>query len=75
MAEAVLKDKKTVVSCCAYCDGEYDVGGYFVGVPAVLGKNGVEKVIELDLDDSEQALLEKSISHVKQLSAKVDKLQ
>jgi len=75
MTEAVLKDKKTVVSCCAYCDGEYDVGGYFVGVPAVLGKNGVEKVIELDLDDSEQALLEKSISHVKQLSAKVDKLQ
>jgi malate dehydrogenase len=75
MAEAVLKDKKTVMSCCAYCDSEYGAGGYFVGVPAILGKNGVEKVIELDLDGSERALLEKSISHVRQLSAKVDELQ
>ncbi|MHC4570291.1 MAG: malate dehydrogenase, partial [Planctomycetota bacterium] len=75
MAEAVLKDKKTVMSCCAYCDSEDGAGGYFVGVPAILGKNGVEKVIELDLDGSERALLEKSISHVRQLSAKVDELQ
>jgi malate dehydrogenase len=63
-----------VLSCCAYCDSEYGIGGYFVGVPAVLGSSGVEKVIELDLNDSEQALLEKSISHVRQLSAKVDEL-
>ena len=74
MAEAILKDKKTVMSCCAYCDIEYGVGGYFVGVPVVLGKNGVEKIIELDLNKSEQAGFEKSLAHVKQLAAKVDKL-
>jgi len=74
MAEAILKDKKTVMSCCAYCDSECSVGGYFVGVTAVLGKNGVEKIIELDLNGSEQAQFEKSLAHVKQLAAKVDKL-
>lgn len=74
MAEAILKDKKTVVSCCAYCDKEYGVGGYYVGVPAVLGKNGVEKVIELDLNEGEQAQFGQSLSHVKQLAAKVDEL-
>jgi malate dehydrogenase len=74
MAEAILKDKKTVLSCCAYCESEYDVGGYFVGVPAILGKNGVEKVIELDLNKSEKAQFQKSLDHVKQLAAKVDKL-
>jgi len=74
MAEAILKDKKTVMSCCAYCDSEYDAGGYFVGVPVVLGKDGVEKIIELDLNDSERAQLQKSLTHVKQLTAKVDAL-
>jgi len=74
MAEAIIKDKKTVLSCCAYCDSEYGVGGYFVGVPAILGKNGVEKVIVLDLNESEKALFEKSLTHVKQLAAKVDTL-
>ncbi|MHC4432733.1 MAG: Rossmann-fold NAD(P)-binding domain-containing protein, partial [Planctomycetota bacterium] len=74
MAEAILKDKKTVMSCCTYCDSEYGVGGFFVGVPAVLGASGVEKVVELDLSESERTLLEKSIDHVKQLAAKVDKL-
>jgi len=73
MAEAILKDKKTVISCCAYCDDEYDVGGYFVGVPAVLGKKGVEKIIELDLNEAEKAQFEKSLAHVKQLIEKVDK--
>ena len=74
MAEAILKDKKTVVSCCAYCDKEYGVGGYFVGVPAVLGKGGVGKIIELDLNEGEHARFEQSLSHVKQLAAKVDEL-
>lgn len=72
MAEAVLQDKKSLLSCCAYCDKEYDVGGYFVGVPAILGKNGVERVIELDLTDSERAEFEKSLSGVKELAVKVD---
>jgi malate dehydrogenase len=74
MAEAILADTKSVLSCCAYCDSEYGVAGYFVGVPAILGKDGVEKVITLDLNESEQALLEKSVNHVKQLAAKVDQL-
>jgi len=74
MAEAILKDKKAVMSCCAYCDNEYDAGGYFVGVPVVLGKNGVEKIIELNLNLSEKGEFEKSLAHVKQLAAEVDKL-
>jgi len=74
MAEAILKDKKTVLSCCAYCDREYGAAGYFVGVPAVLGQNGVERIIELKLNEAEQAQFDKSLAHVKQLAAKVDKL-
>jgi malate dehydrogenase len=50
MAEAILLDKKAVIPCCAYCDKEYSVGGLFVGVPAILGKAGVEKVLELKLN-------------------------
>ena len=67
MAEAIIKDKKRVLPCAAYCDSEYGVGGYFVGVPAVLGSNGVEKVIEIDLTPDEQALMNESVSHVKDL--------
>ena len=74
MAKAILKDKKTVMSCCAYCDRQYDVGGYFVGVPAVLGAGGVEKIVELDLNDSELAELAKSVEHVKELVGIVKKL-
>jgi len=74
MAEAILKDKKTVMSCCAYCDSEYGTGGYFVGVPVITGKDGIEKIIELDLNDSERNLFKKSLAHVRQLTAKVDKL-
>jgi len=74
MAEAILKDKKTVLSCCACCDSEYDAGGYFVGVPVILGKNGVEKIIELDLNNDEKTAFEKSLAHIKQLAAKVNKL-
>jgi malate dehydrogenase len=74
MAEAILKDKKTVMPCCAYCDDEYNAGGYFVGVPAVLGGQGIEKVIELNLNDSEQVQFQQSLTHVKQLVAKVDGL-
>ena len=44
MAEAITTDSRGVIPCCAYCQKEYNVGGYFVGVPAVLGKNGVEKI-------------------------------
>ncbi|MCH2137204.1 MAG: malate dehydrogenase, partial [Phycisphaerales bacterium] len=67
MAEAIIKDKKRILPCAAYCDSEYGVGGYFVGVPCVLGSGGVEKVIEIDLDGPETELMNESISHVKDL--------
>lgn len=67
MAEAYLKDQKRVLACCVYLDGEFGVKGYYVGVPAVLGANGVEKVIEFKLDPEEQAMMDKSINAVKGL--------
>ena len=74
MAEAVLKDKKRILPCAAYCDKEYAVGGYFVGVPAVLGAQGVERVIEVKLSEAERKLFEASVEHVKELAGQVDKL-
>ncbi len=67
MAEAIIKDKKRILPCAAYCDGEYGIDGLFVGVPAVLGSGGVEKIIEVELDETEQALLTESASHVAEL--------
>jgi len=67
MAEAIIKDKKRILPCAAYCDKQYGVGGYFVGVPCVLGSKGVEKVIEIDLEGDEKTLMDESISHVKDL--------
>ncbi|MCH7885155.1 MAG: malate dehydrogenase [Planctomycetes bacterium] len=72
MAEAIIKDKKRILPCAAYCDKEYGVGGYFVGVPCVLGCNGVEKVIEVELDADERKLLASSVEHVKELVAVAD---
>lgn len=74
MAEAIITDSRGVIPCCAYCQKEYNVGGYFVGVPAVLGKAGVEKIVELNLNADERKELDVSVSHVKDLVAKVDKL-
>ncbi|MGD0078325.1 MAG: malate dehydrogenase [Sedimentisphaerales bacterium] len=74
MAEAIVRDTKAIIPCCAYCKEEYNAGGYFVGVPVVLGKNGVEKVIELKLNADERAEFDKSLEHVRQLSAQVDRL-
>jgi malate dehydrogenase len=67
MAESIIRDKKRVMACAAYCDSEYGVGGFFVGVPCVLGRNGVEKVIEIELDERERAMMETSVQHVKDL--------
>jgi malate dehydrogenase len=74
MVEAIIKDKKRIIPSAAYCDKEYNVGGYFVGVPAVLGANGVEKIIELDLLPDEKKLMADSASHVKDLVDVVKKL-
>jgi malate dehydrogenase len=72
MAESILHDAKSIMSCCAYCDSEYGIGGAFVGVPVMLGANGVEKVIELNLNDSEKSQLDTSVSHVKELVSLVE---
>ncbi|MCC6579874.1 MAG: malate dehydrogenase [Phycisphaeraceae bacterium] len=74
MVEAIVKDKKRILPCAGFCDKEYGVGGYFVGVPCVLGKAGVEKVLELSLDAAEKKLLDESASHVKDLVAVVKQL-
>ncbi|RCS41389.1 malate dehydrogenase [Bremerella cremea] len=74
MVEAIVRDKKRLVPCAAYCDKEYGVGGYYVGVPVILGSNGVEKVVELELTDQEKADFQKSVDAVKGLVEAMDKL-
>jgi malate dehydrogenase len=72
MVEAILKDKKKILPCAAYLDGQYGVKGLYVGVPVKLGRNGVEQVIEITLTASEQAAFQKSVDAVREL---VDKLK
>ena len=67
MVESILKDKKRILPCAAYCSSEYGVNGYFVGVPVKLGRNGVEKVIELKLTLEEMSQFKKSVEQVKNL--------
>lgn len=74
MVEAVVRDKKRLIPCAAYCDKEYGVGGYYVGVPVVLGASGVERIIELELSDQEQLDFDKSVAAVKELVAAMAKL-
>jgi malate dehydrogenase len=74
MAEAILRDTKSIICCSAYCEREYDAGGSFVGVPAVLGAKGVERIVELELNETEKAQFRASLGHVKELVALVDKL-
>ena len=74
MVEAIVRDKKRVLPCAAYCDKEYGVGGYYVGVPVVLGAGGVERIIELELSGQEKADFQHSIDAVKELVATMSKL-
>lgn len=74
MVEAIVRDKKRLIPCAAYCDKEYGVGGYFVGVPVILGSAGVEKVVELKLTTQEQADFQKSVAAVKELVQAMAKL-
>ncbi len=71
MAESILKDQKRILPCAAYCDDEYNVGGYYVGVPVMLGVGGVEKVIEIKLTVDEKAAFDKSVDAVKELVASI----
>jgi malate dehydrogenase len=74
MVEAVVRDKKRLVPCAAYCDREYGVGGYFVGVPVILGSAGVERIVELSLLPDEKAALDKSVAAVRDLVAAMNRL-
>ncbi len=74
MVEAIVRDKKRLVPCAAYCDKEYGVGGFYVGVPVVLGAAGVERIIELQLSASERAAFQKSVDSVKGLVATMARL-
>jgi malate dehydrogenase len=64
MAEAYLLDQKRLLPCAAYLDGEYGYKDLFIGVPVIIGGNGVEKVIELPLSEEEKAMLKKSAASV-----------
>ncbi len=66
MAEAILKDKHLIVPCAAYMNGEYGLNDMFFGVPVMLGRNGVEKIIEYKLDEEEKAMFEKSAAAVRE---------
>ena len=74
MVEAIVRDKKRLIPCAAYCDKEYGVGGYYVGVPVILGAGGVERIIELELTAEEQAAFQKSVDAVKGLVETMDRL-
>jgi malate dehydrogenase len=67
MVEAILLDRKRVLPCSAYLEGEYGITGVFVGVPVKLGSSGIEKIFELKLSEEEQAALHKSAAAVKEL--------
>jgi malate dehydrogenase len=72
MAESILRDKKRVLACACYLEGEYGVSGLYVGVPCILGANGVEKVLEVELDGEERKLFDASLDHVRKLVAEIE---
>lgn len=74
MAEAIIYDKRKVMAASAYLSGEYGAEGIFVGVPVILGKNGIEKIVEVNLTDDEKAGLEKSVAAVRKTCNEADAL-
>jgi len=74
MVEAIVKDSKRIFPVCALLEGEYGMNNVYLGVPAILGKNGLEKIIELKLNDDEKALLEASSIAVKEVMDVLDNM-
>ena len=74
VAEAIVKDQRRVFPVCVKLEGEYGINDCYLGVPVVLGKNGIEKIIELDLNEGEKAMLETSRQHVKEVMEVLEKL-
>lgn len=75
MVEAIIKNQKRIFPVCVKLDGEYNINDCYLGVPVILGKNGIEKVIELDLNSDEIKLLEDSRKHVKEVMSILDNLK
>ncbi|RYE75155.1 MAG: malate dehydrogenase [Myxococcales bacterium] len=73
MAEAYLFDQKRLMACACHLDGQYGVNGLYVGVPAVIGGQGIEKIVELELSDDEKAMLKKSVTSVQGIVDVVNK--
>jgi malate dehydrogenase len=74
MVEAIVRDQKRIFPVCAWLQGEYGLNDIYLGVPVKLGKNGIEKIIELQLNDDEKALLEESAGHVRDVMAVLDNM-
>lgn len=74
MAESILKDRKKILPCAVYLEGEYGINGLFIGVPVKLGKNGIEKIIEITLQEDEKEALLKSADAVRKLVADMAKM-
>ena len=65
MAESYLRDKKRLIPCAALCEGEFGIDGYFIGVPTVIGANGIERIVEFDMNNEEKDQLEQTLNAVK----------
>jgi malate dehydrogenase len=74
MVEAIVKDQRRVFPVCIKLEGEYGINDCYLGVPVILGKNGIEKVIELDLNEQEKAMLESSRKAVREVMDVLEKL-
>jgi malate dehydrogenase len=72
MAEAYLRDKKRVFACACLCEGEYGVDGLYVGVPCIMGAGGVERVLEVELNDEERKQFDASVDHVRELVGQIE---
>ena len=75
MADSYLKDKKKLLPCAAYVDGHYNLNGLYVGVPVIIGKNGVERIVEISFTSDEKTMFDHSVSAVKQLNEVASKFE
>ena len=75
MADSYLKDKKKLLPCAAYVDGYYNLNGLYVGVPVIIGKNGVERIVEITFTSDENDMFNHSVSAVKQLNEAASKFE
>ena len=72
MAEAYLKDQRRLLPCAAYLSGEYGISGLYVGVPVIIGENGVEKIVEIPLNNEEKTMFEQSVQAVRDLTSSIN---